>query len=266
MMDEVNASLNNRLLEAVCVLLGRQWDHKSKRNLETIRKSLETCRDINIHGRLSKPALLHALSRLSPGSLIILHISQQNAGLIIRRPDDVYEVPSLLLANANRSRNVIVEAFEAAAPCEEVMAAKNALQWDFPGSAQCIPYVEFSKPTFIENLASFLEQASTESIKQFAATTNKAGSNVIESRNTVDPSLICQLLMTILQANGASVATPKLRKRVRDDVCFHDAEIPVSTWRFLIVWGGQELTVAVAALAFLARPPRIDSTPAGNSL
>jgi Protein of unknown function (DUF3638) len=131
------------------------------------------------------------------------------------------------------SESVIFEAFEASPMSQQVLTSKNALQWDFPGSAVAIPFSEFIDPAFQEHLAAFLEQASTESVKQFAASTIKAGSSVVESRDTVDPALITQMLMTLLQANGTRIFPPLLRKRVRDDVCWANAEMP---WRRCPFW------------------------------
>ena len=86
-----------------------------------------------------------------------------------------------------------------------------------------MPLSEFSKDSLQTELALFLDKASTESIKRFAARTNKAGSFVFESRDTVDPSLITQMLMTLLEANnGTRIFPPLLRKRIRDDVCWGD--------------------------------------------
>jgi len=71
-------------------------------------------------------------------------------------------------------------------------------------------------------------------LKRFAARTNKAGSSAYESRDTVDPSLISQMLMTLLEANGQHISPTLLRKRVRDDVCWADgAEKP---WRRCPLW------------------------------
>ena len=84
-----------------------------------------------------------------------------------------------------------------------------------------LPLSEFLQPSFQDELAMFLDKASTEVIKCFAASTNKAGSIVFESRETLNPSLITQMLMTLLEANdGTRVFPPLLRKRVRDDVCW----------------------------------------------
>ena len=129
---------------------------------------------------------------------------------------------------------VSFEAFEASPSSEQVLAAETALQWDFPGSAIAIPYTEFTDQSFQEHLASFLEQASTESIKRFAEKATKGGSMAHESRGTTDPALITQMLMTLLEVNGHRIYPPLLRKRVRDDVCWTDgAEKP---WRRSPFW------------------------------
>lgn len=133
-----------------------------------------------------------------------------------------------------QGESVIFEAFETSPLSEKVLASKNALQWDFPGCAIAVPFSEFSNSSFQESLAVFLEQASTESIKRFAAHTNKAGSSIFECRDTVDPALITQMLMTLLEVNGHRIFPPLLRKRVRDDVCWTDgAEKP---WRRCPFW------------------------------
>lgn len=128
---------------------------------------------------------------------------------------------------------------------EEVLAATSALQWDFPNSAVAIPYSEFAQASFQDSLASFLEQASTESIKRFAAHSTKAGSLAFESRETVDPSLITQMLMTLLEVNGHRIQPMIIRKRVRDEVYWTDgAENP---WRRSPYW----LIMRVALQRFL---------------
>jgi hypothetical protein len=133
-----------------------------------------------------------------------------------------------------QGETVIFEGFEASPSSERVLASENALQWDFPGCAVAIPFSEFTNDSFQNNLAAFLEQASTESIKRFAARTNKAGSSICESRDTADPSLITEMLMTLLEVNGYRIFPALMRKRVRDDVCWtNGAENP---WRRCPFW------------------------------
>lgn len=144
------------------------------------------------------------------------------------------QIADITILSSMQGDSVIFEVFEVSAVSERVLASGNALQWDFPVSTVAIPFSQFNESTFQDNLAEFLEQASTESIKSFAARTQKAESYAIETRDTVDPCLITQMLMTLLEANGSRVFPPLLRKRVRDDVCWTDgAQKP---WRRCPFW------------------------------
>ena len=72
-----------------------------------------------------------------------------------------------------------------------------------------------------------------ESLKRFEARSAKASISIVEARDTTDPALITQMLMPLLEAVGSSVDSPRLRKRVRDEVNIQDAEFP---WRRLPFW------------------------------
>lgn len=65
---------------------------------------------------------------------------------------------------------------------DKVLASTKALQWDFPGYAVSISFKTFSDLSFQNELVSFLEQASTESVKQFGNYTVKGGVNTFEPR------------------------------------------------------------------------------------
>lgn len=167
---------------------------------------------------LSVNALRSAFCDARDGSIIILHVAMQNSGLIIRKVAGDY----------------IIESFEASARAAEVLAAEKSLQWDFPSSAVAVPSATFEEESFQVSLAEFLEKASVEPVKQFAAITLKAGSNAFESRDTATPAVVGQLLMSILLANGRKYTGSLTRKRVRDDVCWGDgAENP---WRRSPTW------------------------------
>lgn len=84
------------------------------------------------------------------------------------------------------------------------------------------------------NLARFLEQASRESVPRFAATTRKAGQDIIEERQTANPDLITHHFTAMLEALGRHAPeVPRIRKRVHDDVCWDDARLP---FRRLPLW------------------------------
>jgi hypothetical protein len=135
---------------------------------------------------------------------------------------------------SNDAANIIFEAFEASPHPEPVLACKGALQWNFPGAVVAIPISVFENESFQDELATFLEKSSIESIKRFAAHTRKAGSMVFEPRDTVEPALITQMLMSLLEANGNRTFPPLLKKRVRDDVSW-DQSGP-KPWRRSPFW------------------------------
>ncbi|KAI9765237.1 MAG: hypothetical protein M1840_007729 [Geoglossum simile] len=217
----VERALTDRLLDASRTLRDNTRDEFGS-HWERIRHLLQTCKTVNAGAKLDRPTLLSNLRTLERNDLVILHVAEQNAGLLIRRLHNTW------------GESVVFEAFEASPLSENVLASKSALQWDFPACAVAIPFSKFIDPSFLDNLAAFLEQASTESVKRFAARAGKAGSFAPESRDTVDPALITQMLMTLLEANGHRIFPPLLRKRVRDDVCWTDgAEKP---WRRCTFW------------------------------
>ena len=57
----------------------------SGNGLDNLRRSLQTCKVVNAGGGLYRPSLLTALRELHVGGFLVLHVSAQNAGLIIRR-------------------------------------------------------------------------------------------------------------------------------------------------------------------------------------
>ncbi|KAH8687808.1 hypothetical protein BGZ60DRAFT_363637 [Tricladium varicosporioides] len=220
-LDQVQTALIDRLITASIGLrdctqerYGQEWD--------TIRRSLQSCKLVNSRGKLTKTSLLTAFKGLQHNDMLILQVSEQNAALLLQPIRDA------------TGQGVLFEAFETSPLAENVLASQGALEWDFPGSAVIVPLVTFQDHSFQEQLASFLTQASSESVKIFAATTTKAGSFTFESRDTVNPALITSMLMTILEANGTRKTPTILRKRIHDDVQWADgAENP---WRRCPFW------------------------------
>ncbi|KAK6539145.1 hypothetical protein TWF694_009389 [Orbilia ellipsospora] len=186
------------------------------REFSLLYQSLMNYKQISVNGIISKQILLQQFRTLEPREQLILHVTKQNAALLVHR------------VSSSSSDRVIFEAFEASPTSQAALEAESALQWDFPGIAVSIPYSTFSAVEFQEELGLFLEQASNESIKRFAATTAKAASGAWESRDTVDPNLITGLMMSLLEATGSRVFPIPLRKRIRDDICWSDG---INPWR-----------------------------------
>lgn len=83
-IDEIEDALTVRLLNACRALrdltegeLSQQWDRT--------RKIIQICKVVNAGGKLDKASLLSEFRALERKDLLILHVTEQNAGLLIRR-------------------------------------------------------------------------------------------------------------------------------------------------------------------------------------
>lgn len=83
-MDRIELALIDRLLDATRTLcsvsneaLYRHWD--------STRRTLQVCKELNAGGKLSKSSLITEFRTLGVGELLILHVTEQNAGLLVRR-------------------------------------------------------------------------------------------------------------------------------------------------------------------------------------
>lgn len=83
-IEEIGLALTVRLLDATRYLRSLT-DNDAGEMLDYIRRSLETCKLMNASGRLNKSSLLNAFRGLERKEVLILHVAQQNAGLLIRR-------------------------------------------------------------------------------------------------------------------------------------------------------------------------------------
>lgn len=82
-LEDIELALTERLLRASKVI--RDANEGSRHEWDCIRCSLQICKTLNTGGKLNKASLLAEFRSLEPEDLIILHISEQNAGLLIRR-------------------------------------------------------------------------------------------------------------------------------------------------------------------------------------
>ncbi|KAK3290215.1 uncharacterized protein B0H64DRAFT_350596 [Chaetomium fimeti] len=232
---DVEARLTEQLLVAVRLMrdsaVGDQIRLEASSVWERLRQCLVVSSAITRDNRVDRVRLLSEFRRMAALNAILLDIRSQNAALLIHRLSESAE-------------EVVFEVFETSPRNEDVLAADNALQWDFPGSAFAIPLPIFNDENFQVALADFLERASLESTKTFGAQSFKAGVESYEDRDTGNPAIISSLLMAVIEENGRRLSTPLLRKRVRDDVCWSNARRP---WRRSPRW----LALRVASSRYL---------------
>ncbi|KAF2149050.1 hypothetical protein K461DRAFT_324482 [Myriangium duriaei CBS 260.36] len=233
-LDAIAHGICSRLSQA-CKHMSRQADGPVLHALRSLLASLKNSSSIH-EQRLEKQALIDLFGQLEDGKVLILHVAEQNAALNIHLVDpeyeDLHDTASNLLRNDNEAK-VRIEAFEASPPSEEVLEAQDRLAWAFPGRAVELPQHVFNDSSFRGCLASFLEQASMESLQQFQSVAQKAGAAIPEIRGVADPSLITQMLMSLLEGIGSAAPIHLLEKHIRDDVNFHHASRP---WRRHPFW------------------------------
>lgn len=82
-IDILERAISERVLDATNKL-ARLPSTPYDDALQSLRRSIETCRRVNAGGRVNKVSLLTALRELKGSDIIIIHVASQNAGLLIR--------------------------------------------------------------------------------------------------------------------------------------------------------------------------------------
>ena len=150
--------------------------------------------------------------------IIALHLASQNAGLMIRRRSDGYAF----------------ESFEVSPTNEAVMSTKGRLRRCFPGPAMIIGHDRMADATFLDPLTQLLAKLDAETPQEVVPITIKAGSEMPEIRDTVDPRFVTELLTGILRAVGRPLDdVDRVYKHTREDVLWKSALKP---WRRSPLW------------------------------
>ena len=152
--------------------------------------------------------------------VICLHITQQNAGVVIRRSSHEairFELFEVLPMNAN------------------VLESKGRLLCSYPG-----PSIEINRDALLNEellgqITSFLEKMAVETFDESKSTTRKAGQEHMEDRESTNPRMITTMLTGILRGISANYETSgndggddcvRIQKCIRDDVLWKTARVP----------------------------------------
>ena len=127
----------------------------------------------------------------------------------------------------------IVEAFEVSALNGDVMSTRGRLRRRFPASGVSLPRRLLQEPSFCESMASTITKMSRQRAKDTKPKAKKAAKNHDEERDTTDPKLVTELLMSILKPLGDPVSTTAIWKNTRDDVLYSSSLLP---WRRSPMW------------------------------
>lgn len=151
------------------------------------------------------------------GTTIPLHITQQNAGVII----------------STTTKGILFEAFELSPANEAVMSTEGRLRRTFPGPAVCIPTEVFDDADFQSTIAHALSEMSTQDAIGMAPTVRKSGNDVQEIRDTTHPGVVTELLLGFLHTMSSPVEVQRICKNTREDVLWKSTLLP---WRRSPLW------------------------------
>lgn len=151
------------------------------------------------------------------GTMIPLHINEQNAGIIF-----------LHTGNA-----VVFEAFELSPLNEAVMSTQGRLRRSFPGPAVAIPTNIFVDPEFQSTLARTLSKMSVQPGIGMIPTVQKSQNELQETRDTTHPGLVTELLLSVVGPFSSHFDGKRIWKNTREEVLWKDARFP---WRRSPLW------------------------------
>lgn len=128
---------------------------------------------------------------------------------------------------------MVFESFEASPASADVIASTGRLRCSYPGPAIAVDLHKVKDPTFLRELASFLEKMKRDSLEQATPKSSKGGSEITEKRETAHPKFITEMLTGILRAIGSPADIERIQKKIADDVLWDKAKIP---WRRSALW------------------------------
>ncbi|CEL53997.1 hypothetical protein RSOLAG1IB_11529 [Rhizoctonia solani AG-1 IB] len=166
---------------------------------------------------LKESRLSDDMKDMKPDDVLCLYIKAQNAGLIIRK-----EVSYTTF-----------EVFEVQAQTEHVMSTPGKIIRQFPGPAVRLTNNVANDFEFIDEVANILYQMNTEVFDEAYPKTNKAGTGVRESRDSINPNYFIQYFFGFLRGFGISIDPPRYAKRLGDEVLWMNAQNP---WRRSPIW------------------------------
>ncbi|KAF8601975.1 hypothetical protein BDV93DRAFT_607791 [Ceratobasidium sp. AG-I] len=166
---------------------------------------------------LATNRLQQDMSSMKNGDVIALYIRAQNCAVLVRK----------------QPAGTLFEVFEVQAPNEDVMSNPGKLVRSFPGRAAEVPNSITDDPGFFAEIANFLVQMDKDVLKGSTATTTKAGSEVVEVRDSAHPHYISQLFLGILRGMGKEVEPRRVDKRIADEILWDSAYKP---WRRSPIW------------------------------
>ncbi|KAK0877257.1 hypothetical protein LTR87_008871 [Friedmanniomyces endolithicus] len=186
--------------------------------LTQLGQMLKNTQDVHSNGQVNEEKFAELLGALPwKGGSVVLHISAQNAGIIV----------------SNTMSAIRFEVFELSPLNEHVYKATGRLRRSFPGSAVDVDFAVFKESGFAAATAHTLAKMSHQAAPGMQPQIRKAGELVDEDRDTADPAMVSEVFMGFLRSIGRSVQVTAISKNTREEVMWNDARSP---WRRSPVW------------------------------
>ncbi|KIK90485.1 hypothetical protein PAXRUDRAFT_14327 [Paxillus rubicundulus Ve08.2h10] len=188
---------------------GPEWNHilAMLSNLTATMRARELC------GK----ELESQFESMDVGDVNVYLIRAQNAAVVFRKQET----------------QMLFEAFEVSPKAEAVMGARGKLVCSYPGPAIEVPVHLFENKDFRSELVNFLVHMNHDTIPDALPIAKKAGEDVEETRDTVDPRYVTELLTGILRGVGRPADIVRTSKRIGDDVVWTNSRLP---WRRSSLW------------------------------
>ncbi|KAK6074920.1 hypothetical protein SCUP234_07919 [Seiridium cupressi] len=196
-----------------------QEEHQSL--VQELRAMVENMRRVrSSHGHLLEDRLREALQTLSvvgSSAALPLEITEQNAGIIIRK---VHE-------------HVIFEVFELCPDNRSVMTTHGRLVRQFPSAAVAIALDVVEEPGFKPVIANTLAMMSHQAVPGMRPQVKKARQSHDEDRETTRPHAVTEYMASVLFSLGTQVDERGLCKNTREEVMWSSSKHP---WRRSPTW------------------------------
>ncbi|KAK3987282.1 hypothetical protein QBC44DRAFT_127707 [Cladorrhinum sp. PSN332] len=166
--------------------------------------------------------LRSVISNLKDGDVALLHLRDQNAGLLL----------------TSRQDNILFETFELLAPNRNVMSCKGSLLRKFPDRAATVPLSKLRDPALLDQLVDAIQELESNVAPMARPKVTKAKTVQPEPRDTLSPIIATGLLTDVLVGLGREVVPNRITKRSREQVCYSNAFLPFHrspTWLLLRV-------------------------------
>lgn len=131
-------------------------------------------------------------------------------------------------------QEILFESFELSPRNGDVVSTRGRLRRSFPGSGVSIALSLFGLSDFQEAVASMVSNMSWQAVPGTQPEVKKAQQVHAERRDTTDPMMVTEFLMTVLVAHGGKPSdTTTIGKNTREEVLYKSALLP---WRRSPLW------------------------------